>query len=181
MNIGFLRSSAFIEELQKEMSALEKAGCERIVVDNAPVSGGPAGMLGAVLVRLSAGDTLAVWSLESVADSMSQLIDLALQLEAKNVRFRSLSEGFDTHGRNRAAIKSLLGHLKEFERQLDLRHQSEAMANLARRVGRPKALSPEVAQQARALIKEGLKMDDVAKQFHVSRATLYRYLEDEGA
>lgn len=176
MNVGFLRSSGSLDELPKEMSALERAGCERIVVDNALGPNLRAGMLGAVIEPLVAGDCLIVWTLGSVVSSMPELIDLVLQLDARDVRFRSLSEGFDSHGRNRAAIKTVFAQLKEFQDDLVIRLQNEAPAHLVRRVGRPRALSSEHIQRARELVEQGKTMDDIAREFKVSKATLYRYL-----
>jgi DNA invertase Pin-like site-specific DNA recombinase len=178
VNIGFLRSTASMDELREEMAALEKAGCERIVVDNNPIANPQQGMLGAVVSRLSPGDSLVVWSLDSVANSMPELVGLALRLEARNVRFRSLADGFDTYGRHRAVLKATLAKLQEFERQLEIRHELEAKAHHARRVGRPRSLSPEDVGRARVLINEGRTMDEVSREFQVSRATLYRYLEE---
>jgi DNA invertase Pin-like site-specific DNA recombinase len=180
MNIGFLRSNASMDELRDEMTALEKAGCERIVVDNASEPNAQAGMLGAVISRLSSGQSLIVWTLESVANSMPELIDLVLQLEEKNVRFRSLTEGFDSQGRNRATIKAIFTQLKQFESGLALRLQNETQSRFGRRVGRPRALSSEHIRRARELVEQGQAMDDVAREFRVSKATLYRYLSEDG-
>jgi DNA invertase Pin-like site-specific DNA recombinase len=35
-------------------------------------------------------------------------------------------------------------------------------------------------ESARSLLKEGSTLEDVARKFNVSRATIYRYLEEEG-
>lgn len=157
------------------MATLERAGCERIVVDNGPLAGRKDGMLGALISHLGDGDALVVLRLEAVANSVPELIDLALELEAKNVRFRSLTEGFDTHGRNRAATKAMLSQLQEFERQIRLLKDE---APPVRRAGRPRSLSPQDLERARELVKKGRTMDEVAKELQVSRATLYRYLEN---
>lgn len=176
MNIGFLSSTATMEELRDEMGALEEAGCERIVLDNSLSPTPSTGTLGAVISRLADGDSLIVWSLDCVAGSMPELVELILQLDGRNVRFRSLKEDFDSHGRNRALLRATLDQLMQFESQLKLRQ--EAAAHHARRVGRPRALSEEDIQRAHKLLNEGRVMDDVAKELHVSRATLYRYLEE---
>jgi DNA invertase Pin-like site-specific DNA recombinase len=178
VKIGFLRSTASMEELREEMGGLEEAGCERIILDNSLSATPNAGTLGAVISRLSDGDQLTVWSLDCVASSMSELVELILQLESRNVRFRSLKEGFDSHGRHRASLRATLEQLMEFQRQLKLRQQQEAAAHHARRVGRPRALSEEDIERAQRLLNEGRVMDDVAKELHVSRATLYRYLDE---
>ena len=40
----------------------------------------------------------------------------------------------------------------------------------------PRALSPKDVEQAKALVKDGTDLEEVAKQFNVSRATIYRYV-----
>lgn len=71
----------------------------------------------------------------------------------------------------------LLRKLQEFQDLLIRRREAMADAAPRRRVGRPKALTEEAASQACALIKQGKSVDEVAQQFRVCRATLYRYLE----
>ena len=175
MNIGFLRSTASMGELREEMAALEEAECERIILDNGLSATPNAGTLGAVISRLSDGDQLTVWSLDCVASSMPELVELILQLERRNVRLRSLKEGFDSHGRHGAFLKVTLEQFSEFQRELKVRQEE---AHHARRVGRPRALSEEDIERAQRLLNEGRVMDDVAKELHVSRATLYRYLDE---
>ena len=167
-----------MEELRDEMGALEEAGCERIVLDNSLSPTPSTGTLGAVISRLADGDSLIVWSLDCVAGSMPELVELILQLDSRNVRFRSLKEDFDSHGRHRSFLRTTFDQLMQFESQLKLRQQQEATAHQARRVGRPRALSEEDIQRAHKLLNEGRVMDDVAKELHVSRATLYRYLDE---
>jgi DNA invertase Pin-like site-specific DNA recombinase len=166
-----------MDELKEVMAALEKAGCERIVVDNGPVGDPQSGMLALVVASLADGDGLIVWSLDSVANSHSELIFLALELENRNIRFRSLTEGFDTQGRQRTAVSAILGQLREFEQQL-ARRKSQAETGQGRRSGRPRSLSAEGIKRARELLKGGGTMDEVAKELRISRATLYRYLDD---
>ncbi len=175
MHIGFLRSSASLEELKGVLEELEKAGCERIVVDSATHSDPQKGMLAAVLARLSEGDSLTVWSLDSVADSMTEFVDLVIGLQDRNIRFRSIAEGFDLNGRNRAVLRAVLAHLQAFEQRLKARRTAETQHG--RKVGRPRSLDSADIEQARALLREGRSMDDVARELNVSRATLYRYIE----
>jgi DNA invertase Pin-like site-specific DNA recombinase len=174
MHIGFLRSSASLEALKDILEELEKAGCERIVVDSAASPDPQQGMLAAVLARLSEGDCLTVWSLDSVAASMPELVDLVIGLQDRNIRFRSIAEGFDSNGRTRAVLRSVLAQLQSFEHRRQSRQREE---QLGRKVGRPRLLDSEHIEQARALLREGRSMDDVAKELNVSRATLYRYIE----
>jgi len=174
MNIGYLRSSASADDLQKELSALEQMGCERIVVDTAPYNEHHAGMLDAVIKRLSSGDTFVVWTLDSISSTMPELIDLVLELDAQQVRLRSVSEDFDTGGKHRKPLMAILHTLQQYQEQIKDRH--ETRLHSARRPGRPRSLSDDDVDRARSLLKEGVTIDETARQFQVSRATLYRYL-----
>lgn len=176
MNVGYLHSTASMEELKEELAAFERIGCQRIVVDNAPNLEGRIETLKALVERLGAGDTLIVNSMVEVADSMPEFVKLILELEERGVRFRSLAERFDTSSKHRAILKTVLQQLQELQEMLIRRHEAAAHAAARHRVGRPKSLSHEAIYQARALIKQGRNIDEVARQFRVSRATLYRYL-----
>ncbi len=174
MIVGYLKSAVSSDEMGDEISALEDAGCERIVLDSSYSEGPGADMLRAVINRLDDGDGLVVWSLDSVANTMASLVELILQLDGRNIQFRSLKEGFDSHGQHRSVLRATFQQLRQFERQVEARHREERRG---RRVGRPRALSEEDVDRARRLLKEGRVMDDVARELNVSRATLYRYIE----
>ena len=179
MNIGYIRTTASVDELRDEFAAFERLGCERIVVDNAPNINLRIGTLRAVIARLGAGDTLVVHSMAEIANSISELIQLIVEIDAGGVHLHALAERFDTRGEQGDVVLALLRQLHQVEdrlaqRRRDLIHLS------SRRVGRPKALSGEDASRARDLIKQGLSVDEVAQRFRVSRATLYRYLDSKG-
>jgi DNA invertase Pin-like site-specific DNA recombinase len=178
--IGFLRSTASADEVGGELSALEQAGCDRIIVDNT-IGSTQTGMLAAVIGRLADGDVLTVWALDSLAESMAQLVHLILELDSRNVRLKSLKEGFDSQGRHRSALKDVLNQLAQFDERLKARQEQEAKLSQARRVGRPRSLSEADIDRARRHLRDGRSVDDVAKELNVSRATLYRYLEPTGS
>jgi DNA invertase Pin-like site-specific DNA recombinase len=178
MNVGYLHSAASVDELKGELAAFEQIGCERIVVDNTQSLESRGETLRALVERLGAGDTLVVNSMADIACSMPELVNLILELDEQGVRFRSLTERFDTGSKHRVILKALLGQLREFQELLIRRQETSARVVRRRRVGRPNSLSQEAADQARALIKQGHGIDEVAQQFRISRATLYRYLGD---
>jgi DNA invertase Pin-like site-specific DNA recombinase len=118
-----------------------------------------------------------VWSLDDVADSVGELVALVLELEHRNIRFRALADGFDSRGKNKTALKMVFKELEAFQERLAMRLEGGLSKSGGRRIGRRRALSREDDQRACALVKQGQSLDAVAKQFRVSRATLYRYLE----
>jgi DNA invertase Pin-like site-specific DNA recombinase len=178
MKVGYLLQSSGAENLEENVSAFEKIGCSRIVVDNSTTVQARKATLAAVVNRLAARDELVVSSIGAIADSMTDLVNLILDLDKRKVRFRSLEEGFDTGAQDASPITTVLERLQHFQLLVDQRRRlAETQIPPGRRTGRPKALTREAVDEARKLIEQGFGIDEVAQKFHVSRATMYRYLE----
>ncbi|MFD0987051.1 recombinase family protein [Methyloligella solikamskensis] len=171
MNIGYVQDAAVPKDLRSELAAFDNAGCERIVVDSA-ARAKERRMLKVVLDSLSAGDSLVVWSLSCVADSMPELVRLALDLEARKVRLISLAEGFDTNGEDERVVISTLRRLHAFQESLATQRDGSSR----RRPGRPRMLKMQDLDKARLMLANGATVDEAARELNISRATLYRYL-----
>lgn len=175
MKFGYLRSDSAMPDLHDEIRALERVGCDRIFVESGGYRG-RSGTLKNAVDQLNAGDCLVVWELRSIAGSVSELVIFLLDLERRKARFRALAEAFDTGGEDGATISRILAKLGEFQARLEL-NQNPSLTAQGRRVGRPRALSLDDVARARDLLKSGAQIDQVARQLHISRATLYRYLD----
>jgi DNA invertase Pin-like site-specific DNA recombinase len=174
MIVGYLRTMRPIEECQDEIAALEKEGCGPIFVDR-DSGEGHTPTLEAVLEDLSGGDTLVVWALDDLARSVDELVRIAAALAEEGVRFRSLTDDFDSRGKT--SVMDLLDRLHKFQER-SLARLREQTAQARSRVGRPRALSRLDVERAFALINEGNSLDAVADALRVSRSTLHRYLEE---
>ena len=76
----------------------------------------------------------------------------------------------------------LMGAFAEFERNLLLERQKEgieAARRAGKKLGRPTALSKEKARELRAKAEAGESKTGLAKEYGISRATLYRLLAEE--
>ena len=174
MQVGYLRSSGHCDALKDKLAILEKAGCDRIVMDHGSLSDEPAELIVLISGSLQAGDTLVVCGMEDVASSLSQLVSFLLDLDSRNVRFRSLAEGLDTADKQGKVARTFLRKLQTFqERAVDLVGQA---ADRRRRAGRPKALRAQDIDEVRRLLQQGESIPELAEKFRVSKATLYRYL-----
>jgi DNA invertase Pin-like site-specific DNA recombinase len=74
-----------------------------------------------------------------------------------------------------------MGAFAEFERALIHERQREGIALAKQRgayKGRKKALSAEAVTQLRARIAAGVSKAKVAREFGISRQTLYQYLQE---
>jgi DNA invertase Pin-like site-specific DNA recombinase len=180
MKIGYARVSTDDQNLDLQKDALTRAGCERIYEEKA--SGGNAERieLSACLKSLRKGDTLVCWKLDRLGRSLQDLVRIIDGLRAQGIAFESLTEKIDTSSATGALIFHIFASLAEFERALirDRTNAGLAAARARGRVGgRPKKLSDKQIEAARILIAaKTLTMEEIAKQYGVSRGTLYRSL-----
>ena len=76
---------------------------------------------------------------------------------------------------------SVMGAFAEFERALIRERQREGIALAKQRgayLGRKKSLSPEQAAQLRQRAQAGARKAPLAREFGISRETLYQYWPD---
>ena len=123
------------------------------------------------------GDTLSVWRLARLAQSMKQLIET---LRIRDIGFRSLTEALDTTTAQGAAGFHMFGALAEFERSL-IRERTQSGLAAARRAGRtggrPPKLTDDDIEAAKAMLANpDIGVTQIAHRLGVSPATLYRYI-----
>lgn len=141
MMVGYARVSTEEQNLDLQVDALTRAGCERIFQDRG-VSGALASRpaLDKAIERLQPGDTLVTWKLDRLGRSLSHLIHVVTSLEGKGVAFRSLSEAIDTGTASGRLLFHVMGALAEFERSLISERTKAGMAAARARgkvLGRP--------------------------------------------
>lgn len=182
MKIGYARVSTVDQNPALQLDALWRAGCEHVYTDEG-VSGAtvtrPA--LQKAIAALKPGDLLVVWKLDRLGRSLSHLIALTSDLAQKGIGFESLSESIATTSAHGKLLLHLLGALAEFERAL-ITERTRAGIQAAKRrgvqLGRKRKLSSNQVKLARRLLAAGDAPVDVARNLNVSKATLYRALDE---
>src|SRR5512135_3886855 len=96
MRIGYARVSTHDQNLDLQKDALQKAGCEKLVVDVASGKKTQRSGLDQVRELLREGDVLVVWRLDRLGRSLKHLIELMTELEQAGIGFQSLQEHIDT-------------------------------------------------------------------------------------
>ena len=167
-----------------QTDALRKAGCERIFEDT--VSGVKADRhgLAAALAYLRDGDVLAVWRLDRLGRSLPHLIETISALEARGVRFRSLTESIDTTTSGGRLIFHVFGALGQFERDLIRERTKAGLAAAAargRKGGRKPVITADKLQRAREHIANGLNVREAAIRLKVGKTALYAALQSASA
>ena len=135
MKIGYARVSTHDQNLDLQKDALEKAGCQKIFVDE--ISGTVAKREGLEKAKeiLRQGDVLIVWRLDRLGRSIRDLIDWVTSLEEEGIGFKSLQESIDTTTSSGKLVFHIFAALAEFERNL-IRERTKAGLEAARSRGR---------------------------------------------
>lgn len=178
MMIGYARVSTDEQNPALQFDALLRAGCHRVFTDYASGARASRPALDQVLADLKTGDVLVTWKLDRLGRSLSHLISLISQLEARGVAFRSLSEAIDTGTASGRLLFHIMGALAEFERALISERTRAGMAAAKARgalLGRPAKLSSgDIASARRSLNGTGRRAGEIATKLSVSRSTLRR-------
>lgn len=187
MHIGYARVSTYEQSMDLQRDALERVGCERIFEDT--LSGVKAERPGLTeaLAYLRAGDTLIVWRLDRLGRSLKQLIELANELKARGVGFKSLREDIDTSSATGQFFFHVTAAFAELERDL-IRERTRAGLEVARARGRlggrPRALDKKTFAMALQLYEANQSsVTDICERLDIKPRTFYRYLKKhrEGA
>ena len=179
MLIGYARVSTQDQNLELQLDALTKAGCQKVFKDMVTGTRADRPGLGKALEMLREGDTLVVWKLDRLGRSVKQLVELVSELHKQNVQFKSLTDSIDTGTPSGRFFFHVMASLAEMERDLNV-ERTRAGLEVARQRGRKGGRKPKMTnsklESAKKLLASGVPPKDVAKNLGVSVPTLYRWL-----
>lgn len=182
MKFGYARVSTKDQNLNLQIEALKKAGCEKIF--NEKISGSTKNRpeLDKMIAHLRKDDVLFVWRLDRLGRSLKNIIDLVLSLSEKGVVIKGISDGVDTSTSSGRLFLNIMASLAEYEREL-IKERTNAGLQSARARGRtggrPKGYTKETIAKLlimRSVYKDKSKTpEEVYKPLGLTRATFYRY------
>lgn len=183
MKIGYARISTKEQNLDLQIDALEKDGCERIYTEIMSGTKSERPKLQELVNNLRPGDVVVVWKLDRLGRSLKHLVELINQFIQQDVGLRSLNDHIDTTTPQGRLIFNIFASLAEFERDLIQERTTAGLAAARARGrlgGKPKGLSKQaesIACAAETLYKEGkLTVTEIITQLGIARATFYNYL-----
>ncbi|MFD8533931.1 recombinase family protein [Streptosporangium canum] len=180
--IGYARVSTKDQLLDRQIFALEAAGCSRIFVDKKSGKDVEREELWKALDYMRPGDTLVVPSLDRLGRSLQDLIAIVAGLRKRGIGFRSLKESLDTTTPGGRLVFHVFAALAEFIRELIIEGTNEGLAAArarGQRLGRPPAMTPEQVRHARALLAQpDATVASIARLLGVSRSTIYKYVPE---
>lgn len=142
--------------------------------------------LDAMIAYVREGDTVVVHSMDRLARNLDDLRRLVRELTGKGVRVTFAKESLTFTGEDSpmaTLLLSVMGAFAEFERALIRERQREGIALAKSRGvyrGRRPALTPSQASDLRQRVSQGEPISALARQFGISRQTVYSHLRTLG-
>jgi len=177
--VGYVRVSSLLQNTARQ---LDGVALDKVFEDRASGKDTSRPQLDACLAHLREGDTLHVHSMDRLARNVDDLRRLVKDFTARGVVVRFHKEGLTFTGEDSPManlLLSMLGAVAEFERALILERQREGIAVAKTKgvyKGRKPSLSPEQAAELRLRAAAGESKSQLAREFEVSRDTVYAYL-----
>lgn len=184
MLFGYARVSTKDQDGDAQIAALKAAGCEIIFRETAGGGRWDRPELHRLLGQLRKGDVLAVWKLDRLSRSLSDLLAVMERIRLAGAGFRSLTEAIDTVSPGGRMMMQIVGSFAEFERAM-LHERTKSGLDAARKEGkiggRKRKLRAKQEEEIVRLVASGEKTAaDAARIFGVHPSTVLRILKRRG-
>jgi DNA invertase Pin-like site-specific DNA recombinase len=174
--IGYIRVSTLDQHVDRQLEGIE---VDKTFIDKAS---GKDTKRPQLELLMSTGDTVIVHSMDRLARNLDDLRRIVHTLTGRGVRIEFVKEHLSFTGEDSpmaSLMLSVMGAFAEFERALINERQREGIALAKQRgayKGRKKSLSQAAVAQLRQRLTTGMSKAQTAREFGISRQTLYQYL-----
>ena len=182
--IGYIRVSTFEQNPQRQ---LEQVQVDRVFIDKASGKDVRRPQLSELMEFIREGDTVVVHSMDRLARNLDDLRRIVQGLVKRGICVEFVKEHLTFTGEDSpmaTLMLSVMGAFAEFERTLIRERQREGIVLAKQRGayrGRKKALPPDKIEELRRQIADGATKAQAARDFGISRETLYNYLAATGS
>jgi DNA invertase Pin-like site-specific DNA recombinase len=184
VRVGYVRVSSVDQNTVRQLDGID---VERTFTDKASGKDTARPKLDEMLAFVRDGDTVIVHSMDRLARNLDDLRRIVRMLTGKGVRVEFVKESLSFTGEDSpmaTLLLSVMGAFAEFERALILERQREGIAAARQRgayTGRKPALTAEQARELCERAAAGERKSLLAKEFGISRETVYGYLRTASA
>lgn len=178
--IGYIRVSTFDQNPGRQLEGKE---LDRFFTDYASGKDVNRPGLASLLAFVRDGDVVVVHSMDRLARNLDDLRRLIRDLTGRGVHIEFVKEGLAFGGDDSPManlLLSVMGAFAEFERALLKERQREGIALAKKRGayrGRKRSLVPSQVDDLRRRAAAGEVKAALAREFGVSRETVYQYLK----
>jgi DNA invertase Pin-like site-specific DNA recombinase len=180
--VGYVRVSSVDQNTERQLDGIE---VDKVFTDKASGKDTDRPQLQAALDYIRDGDTLVIHSMDRLARNVEDMLRLVRELTARGVAVQFIKETLTFTGDEspmNALMLTMLGAFAQFERSMIRERQREGIAKAKAKGGvyrgRKPALDEAQVKSLRTRVAEGISKTLVAKEFQISRETLYKYLSD---
>jgi DNA invertase Pin-like site-specific DNA recombinase len=184
--VGYVRVSTLDQNTQRQ---LEGVSLDKVFTDKASGKDTKRPQLQAALNHVRAGDSLIVHSMDRLARNVEDMLRLVRELNGKGVSVEFVKENMaftvGSEDPRSVLMFTMLSAFSQFERALIKERQREGIA-LAKAKGnvykgRKPSLGSDKVAELRKQVSAGANKSKLAKDFGISRETLYQYLKPRRA
>jgi DNA invertase Pin-like site-specific DNA recombinase len=180
--VGYVRVSSFDQNPERQ---LEDVDLDRTFSDKASGKDAKRPQLEALMTFVRVGETVVVHSMDRLARNLDDLRQIVQTLTRRGIHIEYLKKHLTFTGEDSPMANlmlSVMGAFAEFERALIRERQREGIAIAKQRGayrGRKRSLSDSEIADVRRRIERGETKGFVAREYDISRETLYQYLRTE--
>jgi DNA invertase Pin-like site-specific DNA recombinase len=177
--IGYVRVSSVDQNTARQLDGIE---VDKTFTDKASGKDTNRPELKAALDYLRDGDVLVIHSMDRLARNISDLLHTVQALNERGVVVEFLKEGLHFTGDDSPMSKlmlTIMGGVAEFERAMIRERQMEGIAKAkqaGKYRGRQSTMATDQVDSIRKRAAEGEKKASLAREFGVTRQTIYNLL-----
>jgi len=177
--VGYTRVSTIDQNLDRQLDGIK---VDKVFADKVSGKNTRRPALEELMDYVREGDTVVVHSMDRLARNLDDLRQLVRTLTSRGVRVEFVKENLTFTGDDSpmaTLLLSIMGSFAEFERALIRERQLEGIAQAKKRgvyTGRKKALSNQQVLVIRERVAAGETKASLAREYGVSRETLYQHL-----
>jgi DNA invertase Pin-like site-specific DNA recombinase len=168
------------QSLEVQVDKLTAAGCDPIFQEKASGTRQERPVLQECLRYLRKDEVLVVTRLDRLARSLAHLSALDTQLKAREITLLVLDQAIDTTTPHGKMLFGMLAVFAEFENDLRKERQMDGIRKAQARgvyIGGKPVLTPAQVLALRAQRAAGVLIKDLMRQYGLSKASVYRYLD----
>lgn len=175
---GYARVSTIDQNLDTQIEALKKAGCDEIFQDKITGISTQRPVLDQMLVKLRPGDIVVVARFFRLGRSRDHLINLLSDFSKKGIHFKALDLGVDSTTTAGKMVLHIFAALAEYDRE-NILERTRAGQLLAiakgKHMGRPKGIDPDKFSRVKKAFEKGLSVSETVNLTHISISSVKRY------
>lgn len=178
----YARVSTAEQKLDRQLVAYD--GADKIYTDKMSGANRNRPQLQAMLDELQEGDVVVVKSLDRLARSTKDLLEIAETIREKGAGLKILDLNIDTTTPAGELVFTIMAGIAQFERKM-IKTRTEEGIEIAKAKGKYQGrkqgsitLKGEPLARFKKFYGLGMNKSLLAKEFNVTRATIYRWIEE---